>query len=1186
MIEDEILEGKFHTDDGSLRFSCPRVMLSLQADTACEGSFFVHGPEWAVTEGTVTASDLRMECVTKRFGGSEDEILYRFDASGMESGKAVSGSFFIVSNRGEYELPFEVNVLPGEIDSSLGEIRNLFHFTNLAKSSWDEAVKLFYEPCFKRVFAGHDRKYYAAYKGLSQTPGNEHNVEEFLLEINKKKPVEYIPEEKEIKIENPAESVRYALVINRNGWGYTGLTLRAEGDFIRLQDAKAGDAAFLGNIYRLYYFIDQEKLHDGYNYGAILLVRENGIQRIPVTVVVREAGGRRSGMRREKKQLTVRLMEYYQAFRLKKLGASTWLAETEKLLLRMEQLDDRDIAVKLFYGQLLLSRERGNEAKWQFEKLKDRVISQREEDPALWCYYLYLTTLVSEEDSYVDEVAEMVGRIYERRRGDWRIAWLLLYLSEEYTQSPSRRWMLLEELFRHQCTSPMLFIEAWNILCMNPAMLRKLDPFEEAILTFAVKNKVMQEEILLQVVYLAGQKRGYSEALLRILKGCYEIIPHKEVLHEICTLLIKGNRFGENCFSWYQAGVEENLRITRLYEYYMMSLPADYKGELPRMVLLYFAYRSDLHYEITARLYAYVYRHRDELEDIYVNYIAAIERFVLEQIKYGRINRDLAYLYRHLVTVPMIDGETAKALVSLLFMREVRTGSKEAKEVFLAYPCRTDVKRFPLTEGRAYVPVYDSGCKALLGDGEGNCFTASVEYTIDELINSVKLVRMIAPFVRNHLGYAVYTCYEYQPAFAVQEDNVDLFALLASSERIEEEEKRKIRPMMVDFFYEKDRMRELDEFLLSLKPEDVSLQDRGKIIRCLVSRGLYEEACGWVRQFGPYDADAKTILRLGSRLLGLTEPEDDPLITGMLFLAMQKGKYDDNVLNYLVRWFSGSIGQMQELWCQAKDFGVDTYKLSERMLRQMLYTGTQTEEKLEVLHDYTKGGGSEKVRAAFVSACCHDYVIYDRETEPYVFESVGRLVREGAPLHPVCRIAYLRYYSDKERTEDVQKICVGFLEVLLAEGIVMPFYRSYFGCVPQLDAYLDKTMVEYKSKYGGRVMIHYLIEEDGEGGKDEGEYSHEEMQDMFGGICVSEFILFFGEKLRYYITEESGDGEQVMEKSVINSSGAGEESTEGRFGILNDIMIGHTLHDYQTVEQLLMEYYRQDHMVEQIFKLR
>lgn len=1186
MVVDEILDGKFHVDDGSLDFSCPRVTLSLQADSACEGSFFVYGPEGLVTEGRVAASDLRMECVTRRFGGSEDEIFYRFDAAGMEAGEEVSGSFHIISNRGEYYLPFQVKIESEEIDTSLGEIRNLFHFTNLARSSFEEAVKLFYSPAFKRVFSGHDRKYYAAYKGLSSTPGNVHNVEEFLLEINKKKLMEYIPEESEVRIEEPVEDMRYTLVINRNGWGYTRLQIRTEGDFLEPEEETVDDVSFLGNIYRLHYHIDNEKLHDGCNYGAILLVRESETTRIPVTVLRHLPDGRRAGLRREKKQLTVQLMTYYQAHRLKKIGKTVWLAETEKLLERMEQLDGKDVAVKLFQSQMLVSGSRDNEAKWQIEKLRGAVEAEREKNPALWCYYLYLTTLVKSDDAYVDEVAERVKRIYERRRGDWRIAWLLLYLSEEYTQSTSRRWMLLEEMFLGHCTSPILYMEAWNVVCMNPAMLRKLDRFEEQILTYAVKNKLMQEDVLLQVVYLAGQKRGYSENLVRILKGCYEQLPHKEVLHEICTQLIKGNRCGEDSFFWYRAGVEENLRITRLYEYYMMSLPADYDGGLPQMALMYFAYRSDLPWEATARLYAYVHKRRDALADIYANYMAAMERFVVEQIRRGRINRDLAYLYDQLVELPMIDEESARALVSLLFMREIRTDSGRAKEVLLAYPCRADIRRYPITEGRAFVPIYENGCKILLGDGEGNCFTQSLSCQEETLMRPGKLAMMISPFVRNHLGYAVYACYERPNSFMVQEDNADLFALLSRSERIEEEERKKIRRMLVDFYYEKDRMRELDEYLLSLRPEDVSEKDRGEIVRCLVNRGMYEEAYAWIVRFGPYEVDAKTLFKLGSRLLGIArsqEVEEDPFLTGMLFYAMKKGKYDDNVLNYLVQWFSGTIKELRDVWLVAESFGVDTYKLSERMLLQMLYTGAHVGEKLEILRAYSLNGGSDRIRAAFVSACCHDFLVNEEITDSYVFESVQQLYYEDVPFHPVCKLAYLRFYADRERSAATEKICGDFLETLLARGIVMPFYRSYFGSAAQLSAYLDKTMVEYRTKPGSRVTIHYLLQGGESGGQ---EYTHEEMRDMFGGIYVKDFILFFGEKLQYYITEETAAGEQITQSSVVSAGDAGEDGLAGRFSILNDIMIGETLQDYNTVEDLLFTYYRQDHMTEQIFKIR
>ena len=1184
-VIEEILNGKFNFDNGSLDFSCPRIEISLHADETAEGSFTVYGPVGRMTEGYAVSSDLRMECVTQSFSGSQDEIHYRFDAHGMEAGEEVKGAFNIISNQGEYYLPFSVSVMPKVVVSSMGNIRNLFHFTNLAKSNWEEAVKLFYSEEFKEVFTGSDSQHYAAYKGLSAVRGNEHNVEEFLQEINKKRAVEYIPEETEIKIEDPLENTRYALVINRNGWGYTYLQIGTEGEFLRVEESTVTDSSFLGNIYRVYYYIDYEKLHAGNNYGCILLMQEHRTIRVPVTVVLHRTGRKALGIHREKRRLTVEVMEYYQAFRLKKISTKTWMAETGKLLSRLMELDDRDITIKLFQAQILLTEERSNEAKWMIEKQEDQVLASREKFPELWCYYLYLTTLYSKDDQYVDDVAAEVSEVYERNRGNWRIAWLLLYLSEEYVTSAFRKWELLEELFRNRCTSPVIYIEAWNLLRANPSMLLKLEEFEQQVLYYAVRHDLMKDDIEMQIIYLAQKQKTYSDGVFRILKGCYEKKQNNDILHAICTLLIKGNRYGEAYFEWYRAGVEQNLRITRLYEYYMMSISLTYDGPLPKIVLMYFAYQSDLQYEITAYLYAYVHRHREEIPDIYVNYAAAMERFVTEQLGRGRINKDLAYLYRNMISLPMIDEESAEQLATLLFMRNIKIDSDKIREVILVYPYGVSEEVYPVVAGTAQVPVYDSDCKILLGDGTGDRYTVSVGYQADRLISPAKLALMIAPFVRDHLGYAVYACFEYQNTFTVQEDNADLFARLVKSDRIRESMKREIRRMLVQFYYDKDRMRELDEYLLLLTPEDVNRHDRKEIIRYMITRGMYEEAYRWVRRYGPYGVEAKTLVKLCSRLLDEEQTQEDPVMTGVLLYVVKKGKYDENVMNYLLRYFSGSIKDMRDVWKAAVDFGLDTYMLCERMLVQMLYTGAHVGEKMEIFRTYSKGGGNEELMAAFLSQCCYDYAIGEQITEPYIFRNVLQLYQDGVPLHLVCKIACLRYYAENKEAQDetVRQICCDFLRELVDEHIVLPLYKEYQGYIPQMDAYQDKTMVEYRAKAGSRAVIHYVIQSENSA---ENEYRKEEMKNMFAGICVKEFILFFGERLQFYITEEVDGNEQLTKSDTINKSDIGQDNFESRFTVLNDIMIGKTLHDYDTVDDLLREYYRQDYMTDEIFCIR
>ena len=849
------------------------------------------------------------------------------------------------------------------------------------------------------------------------------------------------------------------------------------------------------------------------------------------------------------------------------------------------EMDDRDIALKLFQAQMLLTEERCNEARWMIEKQEEQVLARREESPELWCYYLYLTTLYSREDSYVDDVAETVADIYVRNRGNWRIAWLLMYLSEEYLKNPVRKWELLEELSRYRCTSPVIYIEAWQLLCMNPAMLMKLDLFEQQVLFFAVRNDLMKEEIILQTVYLAQKEKTYSESILRILKGCYAMRPRNDVLHAICTLLIKGNCTGAAYFEWYQAGVEQNLRITRLYEYYMMSAPLDHREPLPKIVLMYFAYQSNLHYEITAYLYAYVHMHRAEMTEIYVNYTAAIERFVAQQLSYGRINRDLAYLYRNVISLPMIDEESAAQLVSLLFMKEVKVDCDRIVEAYAVYPYGVGDNIYPVTEGRALVPVYDSECKILLGDREGNRYTVSVAHSEETLCGPERLALMISPFVRNDLWYAVYTCFEYEKAFTVQDDNVDLFLLLADSDRITESVKRELRMMLVRFYYARDRMRELDKYLLTLGPEDVERRERREVVRCMVIRGMYEEAWQWVQRCGPYGMDAKVLLKLCSRLLDEEQMEEDPVMTGVLCHVVQKGKYDENVLAYLVRHFFGSIKDMRDIWKTADAFGVNTYALCERMLVQMLYTGAYVGDKIEIFRAYSREMGNEQLRMAFLSQCCYDYVVKEQIMDSFIFRGIMQLYQKDAFMHRVCKMAFLQYYAENRHEQDdrIRQTCCAFLRDLLAERIVLPLYKDYQGYIPQMDEYQDKTIIEYRAKPGCRAVIHYMIQDEG---SPEKEYSTEEMRDMFAGICIKEFVVFFGERLQYYITEESEKGSQPTRSNSISASDLEQDDFESRFTVLNDIMIGKTLHDYDTVNDLLLQYYRQEFVVDSLFKLR
>jgi hypothetical protein len=180
----------------------------------------------------------------------------------MLEGSEVHGDFILVTNCGEYRIPFVIHAEGSVLESSIGPIRNILHFTNLAKSEWDEALSLFYSPGFEKLFTGSDRAYLSAYKCLSGVKGSGHNMDELLVTMHKKTPVEYIPAQRSIEINDPEGLSRFSLDITRNGWGHTYFIVESEGDFITIEEDRVSRDSFLGNKYQLFYYIDSAKLHN------------------------------------------------------------------------------------------------------------------------------------------------------------------------------------------------------------------------------------------------------------------------------------------------------------------------------------------------------------------------------------------------------------------------------------------------------------------------------------------------------------------------------------------------------------------------------------------------------------------------------------------------------------------------------------------------------------------------------------------------------------------------------------------------------------------------------------------------------------------------------------------------------------------------------------------------------------
>lgn len=1187
-IVKRILEGNFEYENGSLDFSCAKLELALPKGSVYEGSFHITATSDGFAEGTVTVSDIRMECLTPEFAGNDVEILFCFHGENMEEGDVLKGTFSVVSNQGEYYLPFVVTIEHEVLNSSVGVIKNLFHFTNLAKSDWQEAVKLFYSAGFSRIFAGSDMQLYDCYRALAAYPGNEQNVEAFLLQVNKKQKVEFLTEEGQIAmtlpaVENPYAATETVLTVIRNGWGYTRLWVECEGDFVFTEKECLSDDDFLGNRCVLPVYVDSSLCRKGLNFGRIFIYNSYVSLEIPVTVRLGESN---TGLyaERNRKRSIVQLMEFYRAFRLKKISKSTWMKETDKLVARLVAQNEENVAARLFQAQLLITQERYHEAEWILSHASELMEKERMEDGVLRAYYLYLSTLVQKEEEYINWATEEVEQIYKQNRGEWRVAWLLLYLSEEYHKSAAAKWAFLEKQFQYGCSSPVLYIEALVLLNANPSVLYKLDGFGMQVVCFGAKQEALHAEVIEQVLYLAGKVKDYSNVLRDTFVRIYEKKQDVRILQELCTLLIKGGRIGRKYFTWYAKAVDAQLRITNLYEYYMMSVDLQSIQEVPKIVLLYFLYQNNLDYERMSFLYYYVLQHRSEYEELYNQYRPRIERFVIDQIQKEHINRYLAGLYHEMLTPGIITEQTAPSLSKLVFAHQVTVEDARLRKVIVYQPGNCLPTTYYLQDRRAWIVLYGNDNVIVFEDAYGNRFMRDVEYILEKLMMPGKYLRMLAHYVKDSHGLDIYMCEEAGET-ALSEEGVERYRRLVESEDTSDRLKSRAYMLLLEYYYSADNEKALEQYLEEIPMSLLKEQERGTVIRYMVLAGKSDLVYQYIGQYGPGFVDTKILLRFADDIIQRRNYQEDEVLLAVATYIFRKGKYNSTILNYLARYFQGMTKDMRDIWKASRSFEADCYELSERMLLQMLFSGAFIGEKMDVLRYYVSQGARPEVEQAVLAQCSYEFFVKEKLAEEYVFQEIFYAYSRGEEIQWIAKLAFLKYYAENHDkiTQSLEAPIEAFLRDMLAKRIYLNFMWEYKEFSDLLEEMRDRVIIEYRSRPGVGARIHYVMLHDN---GDADEYVSRAMREAYPGVYFIDFVMFFGESLQYYITEQGEDEELLTESGTRQRGDSAMGDAEGKYEMINDMILSKNMQDYDTLERLLEEYYCREYMNEQLFVLQ
>lgn len=1174
----QIAAGRFNGTKPILAFSEETIDLSVIEGRSEAGSFVIESTNQIKICGIVYSTNPRMECLNPHFEGEKVRIRYQFNSKGLTEGDACEGKFVIVCNQIEYSLSFCARITRLYAEASTGAVKSLDDFTRLAASNWDEAYHLFYNRNFLNTIPYDNVYERLTYEGFACARPSGQNMEEFLIGVNKKKPVSISVDKSEEIFMASKEPQSGCFTITKDNWGYTEIRLRTDCEFIKLSKPVLTHDDFIGKTYLYEYIIDASAMHAGRNFGRIYIDGVYQSFTIDITAGVRDDDDSISGIAVTKdiKECMVGIMELYTSFRLKRIVTGVWANETISILNHLHALMPDEHMYELMKAQAFIINRQRQEAKWILDDFKH---SNPDKKAPIWGYYLYLMTLLEREPSYIDNMTHEVELIFYENPDSVLLFWVLLFLRNQYFDDNAGKLKDIKYWVLRGCSSPYLYIEAYYLISQDPYLIKELSVFELRILSWAVKKKALTKELagaIFEAVDLAG---GFDNRVYELLTAAYEICPETEYVGIICSYLIKGHK-NDTCFhKWFELGIENKLRLTGLYESYLITMDDRQISPVPKIIQMYFSYDNKLPYRKIAVLYNNIIAAKETEPEVYHKYRKAMGRFAMDQAQLRHIDDNLAVLYEDMLELGFINEELSAAFSDIIYTHKLIVFDKRIVRAIIYQNEMKEPQIVPVTDQCAYFELFSNDYVILFEDSRGYRYVKSISYRLQRLMDAEKYLDRCISLSPDRPQYIVSHFKNVRDYSDFTKGDLKLFKPVFYSESFSDSYKAVMGYRILKYCQLHDYEDYVRPFLQSIDFDILQKDARKYLIDMLVSNRLYEKAYDMAMEYGIDMLAAASQVVLCENALKVQHVDDDFMVQ-LAISAFKTGKYSDLVLKYLCENYTGPTDELINLWHAADKFSISCMKLDERILEQGIYTQIEPEKISDIFLEYYKRAGNDKLILAYISLVAHGYLHSGMCKVDFIFDIIEKRFIGNRTLNDACQLALLKHFAKKT---DITQAELEIEDTLLKYYIYNNMYFDFFARLDYrlLKKYFiyDKAFLQYESTPGAHVVLHYSRDEDGE------EFNSEDMVEMYNGIYVKAFVIFFGELIRYYITEEHDNSIEVKESNRLTCSNIPGDNDHSRYNLINEMIISDTLSDETTLKSNIDEYKRLDAATKQLFKL-
>lgn len=605
----------------------------------------------------------------------------------------------------------------------------------------------------------------------------------------------------------------------------------------------------------------------------------------------------------------------------------------------------------------------------------------------------------------------------------------------------------------------------------------------------------------------------------------------EELLSELCGLLISSDETGLFAFYAYKQAILRDIKLTRLYEYYIYAYPEGLSEQMPKSVLLYFSYDNSLEPAKKACLYKDILLYEEPGSELYDSYEPQIRDYAMASVFGRHIDDKLALIYDRMLYPDMIDKKAAMVLPDILKSHHIHVEDERARFVLLKFPELAFEERYPVRNRDAYVPVYFESTRICFLNKLGREFEPQGSFTDTPMLSRQDLLKRCFEIYPEH------PMLQLAAAKRVLKDGVEN----ETEAEILRDAFRKLR-LSIDF--REAVIRELisheggsAEFRqLGLNEYDPEL--RKDLFEALVRDGYAEEAYLCLRQYGLLEAADQD--RLVELCLKLIRQADIPVIKGetdSFFIILCKhcfdaGLRDRDLLSFLAKEYESDTKDMYTVLEAAYEAGAELFELPEKVLSSKLFSRSYEDMDgcfeiylASTLHQ------KENIVCAYLTVRCSEYfeheagISSDRFFE--ILYSYVSSAEDFEKLPDIYLLALTKHYQETDKLlPNETELCQKLIDILIGRGLIFRYTKALKKKVAIPKEICERYYIEYHGSREAPPRLYIKIS------PEDTDFRSVEMMRVYGGIYVIGMVLFVEDELHYMIYDDSVSDKAVQEGTI------------------------------------------------------